>query len=174
MTDLFFYYTSKLSYQIPFLINNICQIGKSMTSVCYSLEGSGSTTSTFALLCSQMQSSSLSLFLLRVPRNAHSLLPTCSISHSTSTSMPAGMGRMYVVLRVRLTPMVCQKPGLLTSTRTKDVQKSSKDAAAPPWRLLKPLVCLPSTVKENFTEGWGRADDADRTLMLGMRLLIHR
>jgi hypothetical protein len=103
----------------------------------YSL-GSGST---LALLCSQMQSSSPSLFLLIVPLKAHNLFPTCKISQCMSTSMPAGIGRMYVVFKVRLTPIICQKPGLLTSARTVEVQKSRRVAAAPPWRLPKPLVC---------------------------------
>lgn len=101
------------------------------------------------------------------PRTVHILRPTCCSSHSTRTTDPAGMGRRYVTLRVRLTPSHSQNPGRATRPKGSDVHRSKTVAVHPPCRLPRPLVCSGCTVKRKVICGCGGADECECMLRCG-------
>lgn len=119
--------------------------------------------------CSQMlRMAPLSLRRI-TPRSVHRFLPIWTISHSMSTSVPTGAGRMYVTLSVRETPMNLQKPGLEIRASGSVVHQSKMVAAQPPCRFCRRLQLSGWTVKEKTTLGWGMASDTDTISRCGTR-----
>lgn len=77
------------------------------------------------------------------------------------------------MFNVRDTPRYCQNPGLDTRAVAVEVQKSKRVAVQPPWRLLRRLQCWGSTVKLKRTLGWGCSSEAETSLRLGKKELVH-